>query len=88
MAEAFLETKIIEVPTEFKQNARRFLYYQLFYSSLPFDAFLEEDGVWPGFVRLRAFNWKHLLPQNSAMMSVILDGLLKGGNFMWRDPLN
>jgi hypothetical protein len=88
MAETFLEAKITEVPTEFKQNARRFLYYQLFYSSLPFDAFLEEDGVWPGFVRLRAFKWKRLLPQNSATISVILDGLLKGGNFMRRDPLN
>jgi hypothetical protein len=85
MAEEFLEAKSIEVPAEFQKNARRFLYYQLYYSSLPFSEFLEEDGVWPGFVRLRAIRWKQLLPQNSATMSVIQEGLLRGGDFMWKD---
>jgi hypothetical protein len=83
--EEFLETNSIEVPAEFQLNARRFLYYQLFYSSLPFGKFLEEDGVWPGFVRLRSFNWKQVLPQNSATMAVIQEGLLEGGDFMWKD---
>jgi hypothetical protein len=87
MAEEFLNVKSIEVPTEFLLNARKFLYYQLFYSSLPFGEFLEDDGVWPGFVRLRSFKWKQVLPQNSATMAVIQEGLLEGGNFMWKDHL-
>ncbi len=85
MTEKFLDADSIQVPAEFLLNARRFLYYQLFYSSLPFGEFLEEDGVWPGFVRLRSFNWKQVLPQNSATMAVIQEGLLEGGDFMWKE---
>ncbi len=85
MTGEFLDANSIEVPAEFQLNARRFLYYQLFYSSLPFGEFLEEDGVWPGFVRLRSFNWRQVLPQNSATMAVVQEGLLEGGDFMWKD---
>jgi len=42
--------------------SRRFLYYQLYYSSLPFDTYLEEDGIWQGYVRLKDFDWQQLLP--------------------------
>jgi len=41
----FLSAEKIEHPENFKMNARRVLYSQLFRASLPFDAFLEEDGV-------------------------------------------
>src|SRR5690606_2303551 len=39
--EEFLSAENIEVPAEFKRNARRFLYYQLFRTSQPFGNFLE-----------------------------------------------
>lgn len=84
-AEEFLAAQQIDVPPDFKRNARRFLYYQLFISSLPFGEFLEEDGVWPGFARLRAFHWQRLLPQNSPAQQVVQDGILRGGDFMLKE---
>ncbi len=36
----FLDVESVAVPLEFKRNARRFLYYQLFRTSLPFGEFL------------------------------------------------
>ena len=85
--EEFLATPQIDVPPEFQRNARRFLYYQLFISSLPFETFLEEDGVWQGFVRLRSFSWRQLRAQNSPTMQVLQEGILQGGEFMWKDQL-
>lgn len=74
-AEAFLAVETIEVPVEFQRNARRFLYYQLFRASLPFDDFLQ-IGTRPGFVHLKSFDWQKLRPQNSATMQVLLEGIL------------
>lgn len=86
-AEEFLTAGQIEVPVEFQRNARRFLYFQLFISSLPFEDYLEEDRVWPGFVHLRSFGWKHLLSQNSPTLGFIQEGLLRGGDFMRKDQV-
>jgi hypothetical protein len=55
MLEQFLAADAVQAPTEHRLNARRFLYYQLYRTSLPFDEFLEPDGVLPGYVRLKAF---------------------------------
>jgi hypothetical protein len=74
--EKFLAAEKIQVPTEFQRNARRFLYYQLFKSSLPFERFIEPDGIWQGFVRLRNFNVKQLMPKSSPTMQILMDGLL------------
>ncbi|MFZ6026468.1 MAG: hypothetical protein ACOYYS_02020 [Chloroflexota bacterium] len=81
-AEAFLAAERIAVPAEFERNARRFLYVQLFLSSLPFEEFIEEDGIWPGFVRLKPFPWERLRPEHSPAMQAIVDGVLHGGNFL------
>jgi hypothetical protein len=81
-AEEFLASAApLDVPPEFKRNARRFLYYQLFKASLPFDAFLEKSPR-PGFVRLRLFHWEGLSVQRSATMQVIVNGILKGNPFL------
>jgi hypothetical protein len=58
------------------------LYFQLYRISLPFDQFLQEDDIWPGFVRLKEFDWQELLPENSQTMKVISEGLLSGGKFL------
>lgn len=79
--EGMLTTFEIDVPQRFARNARRFLYYQLYRSSLSFEDFLEEDGVWAGYVRLKEFDLDALLPENSATLRVISDGLLRNGNF-------
>jgi hypothetical protein len=42
MAEEFLAVETIEVPPEFRRNARRFLHYQLFRTSLPFGDLLRK----------------------------------------------
>ena len=80
--EGLLQADHVEVPAHFKANARRFLYWQLYRSSLSFEDFLEPDGVWAGYVKLKEFKWQNLLPANSETMAVVCDGLLQDGNFM------
>jgi len=76
MLDELLKAETIQVPDEFKANARRFLYYQLYCSSLPFDAFLREDGVWKGYVTLKEFKLSDLTPEHSATIQAILEGIL------------
>jgi len=78
MAEAFLTAEEIKVPAEFRRNARRFLYYQLFRASLSFEGFLA-DGYRKGYVQLLPFSWQALLPENSTTMRVLIDGIANGG---------
>ncbi len=78
----FLSSKQIEVPPEYQHNARRFLYYQVFKTSLSFDEFLEPDGIWPGFVRLKPFDLDQLKPERSKTIRAILEGLLAGKDFL------
>ncbi len=80
--EEFLTIDEVPVLEEHQRNARRFLYFQLYYTSLPFDRFLEPDGIWPGFVRLKDFDWQDLLPENSATLKIISEGLLSGKEFL------
>ena len=77
--EEFLEAEKIDIPPEFKRNARRFLYYQLFRTSLPFGDFLE-PSVRTTQTHLKSFALDALL--NSDALKVILEGLLEGGDFL------
>jgi len=79
---SFLEVKEISVPSEYKTNARRFLFYQLFRSSLPFGDFLQADGIWPGFVKLKNFSPQSLTTSVSPAMNAIYKGILENGNFL------
>jgi hypothetical protein len=81
-AEEFLAADTIPVPPEFQRNARRFLYYQLFRSSLPFDALLEDDGIWRGFVRLKPLPVEAFSPEQSDTLRIVVAGILHGGDFM------
>jgi hypothetical protein len=83
MAE-FLEAEKIEVPAEFQRNARRFLYYQLFRTSLPFGDFLE-PSVRTTQAKLKPFDLEELLPERSKAMEAIFDGLLKGEDFLLKE---
>jgi hypothetical protein len=82
LAEEFLRMPHIEVPSEFQRNARRFLYYQLFRSSLPFDEYLKDDGIWPGYVTLKPFSWQSLLPENSPTFQTIMEGIREEKSFL------
>lgn len=81
-ADQFLAAKKIETPDLFRRNARRFLYYQLYRTSMPFDAFLEEDGVWQGYVRVKDLDDRAFDPQNSSVLKTIVDGILHGKEFL------
>jgi hypothetical protein len=82
--EEFLEADKIEVPSEFKRNARRFLYYQLFRTSLPFGDFLE-PSVRTTQTRLKSLHLNELTPENSKAMEAVFDGLLNNGDFLLKE---
>ena len=80
--EEFLAAETIDVPLEFKRNARRFLYYQLFRTSLPFGDFLE-PSVRTTQTRLKSFELDELA--QSEAMKVITEGVLRGGDFLLKE---
>jgi len=77
----FLNVEWIQVPAEFKRNARRFLYYQLFRTSLPFGDFLT-PSVRTTQTRLKSFDLDALSPAKSPAIKAIINGLLEGGDFL------
>ncbi|GAB4398275.1 MAG: hypothetical protein OHK0031_17990 [Anaerolineales bacterium] len=77
--EDFLAAENVPAPEEFRRNARRFLYYQLFRSSLPFDEFLE-SGVRSTHARLKRFDPRALL--HSPAIQTVSAGLLENGDFL------
>lgn len=79
-----LNAERIETSAEFKRNARRFLYYQVFRSSLPFEDFLE-PSVRTTQARLKSFDLNQILPEHSRAMKTIFDGLLHDGDFLMYD---
>jgi hypothetical protein len=75
----FLAAENIEIPADFKRNARRFLYYQLYRTSLPFGDFLE-PSVRTTQAKLKTFTLDELV--NSESIKVITSGALKDGDFL------
>jgi hypothetical protein len=69
------------VPSEYTRNARRFLYKQLFMSSLPFEKFLEPDKFWKGYVTLKPVDTDDFLPENVETMRTINEAILNGKPF-------
>jgi hypothetical protein len=78
----FLDAETIQVPAEFRRHARRFLYYQLYKTSLPFEAFLE-PSVRTTQTRLKSFGLDELLASES--IKVILEGVLDDGDFLLKE---
>ena len=82
MLNKFLEDRRIKAPANFKENAKKFLYYQLFLTSLPFEQYLASDPDWKGYVHLKNLNLDDLFPENSKTMRVIINGILKNEEFL------
>ncbi|MBU0512889.1 MAG: hypothetical protein KJ638_14470, partial [Chloroflexi bacterium] len=82
--EELLKADQIEVPPEFQANARRFLYYQFYRASLPLDRFIDAHPT-PGYVQLKHFSWRELMPTNSPTMRVLADGIVDGAPFLMPD---
>jgi hypothetical protein len=75
------------VPDHLYKNGRRFLFYQLYRASLPFDQFLS-DFPRSGYVHLKRFSWKKLLPGNSPVVDCVVNGILNGDEFILETDLN
>jgi hypothetical protein len=80
-AENFLAAETILIPPEYKLNARRFLYYQLYRSSLPFGDYIQPARL-PGFVSLRDFPLSKLSLDSSPVFRILLDGILQAKPFL------
>lgn len=81
----FLKVKKIKPLPAHRIQARRFLYYQLFRTSLLFDKYLEKDGIWQGFVKLTDFQPDELRLDNSETGKVLAEGFLDGKPFLTRE---
>ncbi len=80
-AREFLTADEIQIPSEFQRNARRVLYWQLFRSAMPLKRYLRAHPT-PGYVQLKPFTWRDLLPENSQSITIIIEGLLEGKPFV------
>jgi len=81
-ANDLLDAKSISTPASYQQNARRFLYYQLFQTSLSFSSFLEPDPEWRGYVHLKFISDKSPDPDRNPLFKILSNGILKGRPFI------
>jgi hypothetical protein len=79
--EQFLAAEKVTAPADFRNNARKFLYFQLFRTSLPFDRFLT-TSYHPSFTHFKEFSASDLLPEKTPALKAILDGILHDGDFL------
>ncbi len=84
LAEQFLTAETVPLPPEFARNARRFQYYQLWRTPLPFDAFLDPHPT-RGYVTLKDFPVEAL--EQAETMNVIVEGILRGKEFLMPETL-
>jgi len=85
--ESFLTADEIRVPQEFYENARKFLYFQLYRASLPFDGYLFEHPT-PGYVQIKNLSWKDFLPGESRVLDCVVNGIKDGSEFVLEDDLS
>lgn len=78
----YLAAADIGLPAEFSINSRKFLYYQLFKSSLPFGEFLVSSFE-PTQSILKLFNPDQLT--RSPSLQTIYQGLFEDGDFLLKD---
>ena len=76
----FLNAQEIEVPPSFRENARSFLYHELFVASLDLSEFLQPDESLQGMVIFSGFSPDRL--QSSRPLEVIRKGILNNTPFL------
>ncbi len=77
----FLEAEEIELPDEFVRNARRFLYFQLYKTSLPFGEFLSPHKL-RGYVYLKKFSLDQLSVESSPTLKTIYESIMTEPEFL------
>ncbi len=78
--ERILEEDQVAQPEGFRENARRFLYYELFHASLDLSSFLQPRRHEPGMVDFTAFDMQDLM--RSPALEAICDGVLHCTSFV------
>jgi len=76
----FLDAQEIEVPPSFRENARSFLFHELFAASLDLSEFLEPDESLQGMVTFSGFSPDCLRASNS--LETIRNGILQDTPFL------
>ena len=84
LVESFIKQDKVQPPAKHRENARKFLYAQLFETSLPMDDYLENDPYLNGYTAVKAITAAALDPQNARVMRIIVDGITKGKPFLWQ----
>jgi hypothetical protein len=84
LLENLLTEADVTAPEEHRQQARRFLYYQLYKTALPFGEYLSEAHR-PGMVLLKKFDVDKLMPENSIAIQTILNGIQNQTPFILAD---
>lgn len=80
-AEAFLQADAVDQPADFVREARRVLTFQLFRTALFFGNYLTPHSRM-GYVHLKDFPLDALLPENSAAIRAVHDGVVNGQAFL------
>ncbi len=75
-----LEVEDIDIPEDFIRNARRFQYYQLWRTPLPFDGFMEPHST-RGYVHFKDVSAEDV--RQSPTLQVIRDGIIDGSEFLY-----
>ncbi len=81
----FIKIKKLKPLPSHRVQARRFLYYQLFRTSLSFEKYLIPDGIWRGFVKLSDFKAEELKAENSETMRILIEGIQSGKPFLTKE---
>ncbi len=84
MGEEFLAAGVVDGPPDFVRNARRFQYYQLWRTPIPFDEFLSPHRTL-GYVNVKDFPAEAL--GKSTALKVICEGILGTGDFLMPEEL-
>jgi hypothetical protein len=79
--QAFLASEKIMIPPDFSRNARRFLYHELYQTSLDVSEFLRPYPNAPGMTLLTDFSPESL--RSSPALNVITKGILEGAPFVY-----
>ena len=85
--ESFITSDEIQIPEEHYIFARKFLYYQLYRASLPFDEFLYEHPT-PGYVQIKNLSWTDFLPGESKVLDLVVNGIKDGKTFILENDLS
>ena len=81
LVRSFLVEDEVVLPSIFQKNARNFLFYQLYRTSIPLDEYIESIPR-QGYVKFKRFRWDKLSPKYSTAFSIINDGIVKNTPFL------